>query len=254
MKYKALMLDMDGTVIRYGAELPTKKVAEAIKKAQEKVEMCIVTGRSYRTLAPILEYLELRSGYAVVSVGAQLIDLSTKKVLFEQTINLADANFIVKTIRESGMAVYVRDEIYKRMNDGHFLEDSVTRPALNIFIDDDYSSEKIDEVKDKLRSVTDVAIYKTQHRKRGYFGLDIVHINATKLQGVEKFMKLTGYKSEELIGAGDSYNDFPLLMACGTKVAMGNAIEDLKAIADYVAPSVDEDGVADIIEKYIINS
>ncbi|HXS15232.1 MAG TPA: HAD hydrolase family protein, partial [Candidatus Saccharimonadales bacterium] len=60
--------------------------------------------------------------------------------------------------------------------------------------------------------------------------------------------------TEEIIGIGDGHNDFPLLMACGLKVAMGNAVDDLKAIADYIAPSVDEDGVADVIEKFILNA
>ena len=41
-------------------------------------------------------------------------------------------------------------------------------------------------------------------------------------------------------------------MACGLKVAMGNAVDDLKAIADYIAPTVDEDGVADVINKFIL--
>lgn len=41
-------------------------------------------------------------------------------------------------------------------------------------------------------------------------------------------------------------------MACGLKVAMGSAVEDLKAIADYIAPSVDEDGVVDVIQKFIL--
>lgn len=41
-------------------------------------------------------------------------------------------------------------------------------------------------------------------------------------------------------------------MACGLKVAMGNAVQDLKEIADYIAPSVDEDGIADVIEKFVL--
>ena len=44
----------------------------------------------------------------------------------------------------------------------------------------------------------------------------------------------------------------PLLMACGLKIAMGNAYEELKSIADYVAPPIEEDGVADAIEKFIL--
>ena len=51
---------------------------------------------------------------------------------------------------------------------------------------------------------------------------------------------------------GDGYNDFPLLMASGLKIAMGNAVPELKEIADFVAPTVEEDGVAVIIEKFIL--
>jgi hypothetical protein len=43
-------------------------------------------------------------------------------------------------------------------------------------------------------------------------------------------------------------------MACGLKVAMGNAVPELKAIADYIAPSVTDDGMATVIEKFILNS
>lgn len=43
-------------------------------------------------------------------------------------------------------------------------------------------------------------------------------------------------------------------MACGLRVAMGNAVDDLKAIADYIAPSVDDDGLAEVIEKFILSN
>lgn len=56
------------------------------------------------------------------------------------------------------------------------------------------------------------------------------------------------------MAVGDGYNDYPLLMAAGFKVAMGNAVPEVKAIADYIAPSVDEDGAADVIEKFILNN
>ena len=49
---------------------------------------------------------------------------------------------------------------------------------------------------------------------------------------------------------GDGYNDFSLLMACGLKVAMGNAVEELKSIADYIAPTVENDGLSNVIAKY----
>jgi len=64
--------------------------------------------------------------------------------------------------------------------------------------------------------------------------------------------EILGIKTDEIIAVGDGYNDFPFLMACGLKVAMGNAVPELKAIADYIAPSVDEDGIVDVIERFIL--
>ena len=60
-------------------------------------------------------------------------------------------------------------------------------------------------------------------------------------------------KTEETIGVGDGFNDIPFIQETGFKVAMGNAVDDLKAIADYIAPTVEEDGVAHVIEKFVLN-
>jgi len=59
-------------------------------------------------------------------------------------------------------------------------------------------------------------------------------------------------KPQEIIGVGDGPNDYPLLMGSGFKVAMGNAVPELKEIADFIAPSVEEDGVATVIEKFVL--
>lgn len=62
--------------------------------------------------------------------------------------------------------------------------------------------------------------------------------------------RILGTQTTEIVGVGDSYNGIPLLQGCGLKIAMGNAVEELKVEADYIAPSVDNDGLVDVIEKY----
>ena len=57
----------------------------------------------------------------------------------------------------------------------------------------------------------------------------------------------------DTIGIGDGNNDKPWLLMCGLKVTMGNAVPELKAIADYIAPGVENDGVADVIEKFVLS-
>ena len=82
--------------------------------------------------------------------------------------------------------------------------------------------------------------------------LDIASSSASKLHGIMEVAKILNIRTEEIIGVGDGYNDFPLLMACGLKIAMGNAVPELKAIADFIAPTVQDDGVATIIEKFVL--
>ena len=63
---------------------------------------------------------------------------------------------------------------------------------------------------------------------------------------------MIGVDAGSMVAAGDSYNDMPLLQVCGLGIAMGNAPDELKAIADYVAPPVEEDGLAVAIEQFIM--
>lgn len=65
-------------------------------------------------------------------------------------------------------------------------------------------------------------------------------------------IKTLGVKKKDIIAVGDGMNDLPLFKACGFKVAMGNANPELKALADYVAPNVEDDGIVDVIEKFIL--
>ncbi|MBI5619841.1 HAD hydrolase family protein, partial [Candidatus Gottesmanbacteria bacterium] len=86
-----------------------------------------------------------------------------------------------------------------------------------------------------------------------FHSMEITHTDASKLHGIVEVARHLNIKTEEIIGVGDGYNDFPLLMASGLKIAMGNAVPELKEIADFVAPTVDEDGVATVIEKFILS-
>lgn len=256
MKYKALMLDVDGTILPYDYQaIPSEKVISAVKKAQERITVCIVTGRSYPFTEKIFQSLGMHSGYAVVNNGANVIDLKTKQLIYDQPISLSDAKEIIKILNEEKISFYLKQNIFSfAYYNGHFTDISQLERPYMFFTDEDYSYEKLEEVSKKLSHLTDLNIFKGHHKDPDKFNLNITHVNATKLHGLNSVIETLKINKDEVIAVGDGYNDFPLLMASGLKVAMGNAIEDLKAIADYVAPSVTDDGVADVIEKFIINS
>jgi len=255
MKYKALMLDVDGTLVPYDfAAVPSDIVAKAVQKAQEKVIVCIVTGRDFGFIQGLLQKLGIQKGYAVVNNGAQVVELGSEKLLYERPIEKNDANEIIKVLREERITFYIKQNYNDRtFVNGPLKTEDVLKSASMFFASEEYPEEKIDVVFKKLSHLSAITGYKSHHSAPDAFGLNITHVNATKLHGVEVIMKTLDIKRDELIGVGDSYNDFALLMACGVKVAMGNAIPELKEIADYIAPSVRDDGVADVIYKFILN-
>jgi hydroxymethylpyrimidine pyrophosphatase-like HAD family hydrolase len=105
---------------------------------------------------------------------------------------------------------------------------------------------------DRISNISTIASSKTPSHVDGKFFVVVSHAKGTKLHGVLDVSKILDIKTEDIIGIGDGDNDFPLLMACGFRVAMGNAVDGLKDIADYVAPSVFDDGLVDVIERFVI--
>ena len=87
------------------------------------------------------------------------------------------------------------------------------------------------------------------HNPRGW-GLDITATGATKQIALLEWAKLNNLTREEIVGVGDSYNDYSLLTAAGIVVAMGNAVDELKEIADFIAPTQEDSGILEVINKY----
>jgi len=251
MKYKALFMDVDGTIVpSYTDGLPSEKVVNAIAKAREKgIHVGVVTGRP---LAPflknnILNHLQLE-GPSIILGGAQVIDSVSKKVLWQQALDPEDIPHLITTMSVFAKRIIINDN----GKESPFDPKKKYKLPLAFYIPS-LPSKEADSLIDKLSTVSSISAIKMTSWHDSQLDVGISHASATKLHGIVKVAEILKIQPEEIIGVGDSYNDFPLLMASGLKVAMGNAIEDLKAIADYVAPSVDEDGVADVIEKFILS-
>lgn len=249
------MLDIDGTIIPYEYDAtPSLKVIEAIRKAVKKgITVCLVTGRALESTEHILNKLNLKDGIVVTNGGGAVFDIKTRKPLYLQPIDKKDSDKIIELLRSESIEFFVKKDMYDGANKGPFKKDETYKEAYMIFADEYYDHSKIVRVFDALSENTNLTLHKTRHKDPKMFGFNATHAKATKLHGIEIIMKHFGLKKEEIIGVGDGYNDFPLLMASGLKVAMGNAVDDLKEIADYVAPDVKDDGVSDVVYKFILN-
>ena len=251
MKYKALMLDLDGTTVPNRLDgMPSPRIIEAITKAQEQIAVCIATGRSLEQATPVLDALNITDPVILLN-GALVIDGKSRKPLYERPLVKKDYEKAIQILNKRAYATRISiDESGKT----HDYDQSYTpQNPLTIFVWD-LSHEEAEELITALTKIPTLSAHKVIGWETGKVGVTINHIYGTKQHGILEAAKILGIHTRSIIGIGDGPNDFPLLMACGLKVAIGNAIPDLKAIADYVAPTVQEDGVADVIEKFILNS
>lgn len=244
-KYKAIIFDIDGTLILNDRHaLPSSKVIDAVDRAGKIIHIGIATGRPLFVALPIFNHLKL-SGLAIVNGGSQIINLSSNQVLWEQTINLNDLKELLEVFKKLNISFTINDN----EKDIKFFKKYKPYKPLQIWV---HGTNKINQIIESISHISTITHHKIVSWNKGETGLMITHAVATKQHAIYEMAKILKIETHEIIGVGDGYNDFPLLMACGLKIAMGNAVDDLKAIADYIAPPVEKDGVVDIINKFIL--
>lgn len=247
MKYKAIFLDLDGTTVQNSLKnFPSKGVQDAIHLAKAKVFVCIATSRPLNFALPVLDHLDIR-GLCVVNDGTQIYDPITKRI--QETVYLPNEEGMkaLLLLKKLKVKILINDGVDEWEYEGKPMPEKYCTLAVP-----EITENQVDSIMNEVSKISSITVHKVYSQHPGLFWACVTHATATKLHGVVRIADLLGVKTEEMIGVGDGYNDYPLLSACGLKIAMGNAAPELKAIADFIAPSVDEDGVATVIEKFIL--
>lgn len=273
---RLIALDLDGTTFNSEKQL-TKKTLEAIEAAMKKgVIVMPATGRPKVGLPEnILAVPGIR--YALTSNGAVVLDLETGEKIIEEYIEYnAACRIVEKLLKEDSMVdiyengVCLADsEGYDRLmntfpNIPEWYRQYIIRTRVKV--DDiagmtrsgEYKLEKI------LASFRDMErlgqlkeeIAKTEPSVAVSSGLPFnIEVNAaaaTKGKSILRFAERMGITRSQVMACGDATNDYSMLAEAGFAVAMANAVPEIKAIADYVTLSNDEDGVAVAIEKFVL--
>lgn len=248
MQYKALLSDVDGTLVPVGPHtVPTKKVVESLKKAKERVTVSLVSGRPINWLTDLFTLLDLTDP-CIINGGTQIVNPKTHEVIWQEEMEKTDVEEIMKIIKENHLHFLVND------NGTEYHDESERIYIQPIGIQMQYlRPEDVDQYLQMLEGIPTVAAHRIFSWEKGKNDIYITHRNATKEHAAKQLAKILGIDTSEMIGVGDSGNDLPLLKVCGLKVAMGNATESLKTIADYIAPSLEEDGVAHVVERFILH-
>lgn len=226
--------------------LPSPRVAEAIAKAKMRIHVCIATARTLKDALPIISHLSL-SGPCIFTNGTQIYDPEKKAIVYEVPLQRE----VIPKVYEICQKLHITSMLYNGEQDILVKDPDPDTKVLSIYVPE-VPPEKADEVVEALKIIPGINVQKLSAWDKRYLSVDVTNEKASKLHGIIEVARMLHIKTEEIIGVGDGYNDFPLLMACGLKIAMGNAVPELKEIADFVAPSVYDDGVATVIEKFVL--
>lgn len=246
-KFKALIFDLDGTAFPTGKESrPTDKVVNAVKEAKKIVSVSIATARRISSLREIFKIFSLESP-SIIMGGTTLIDPISEKIVWQKSLDIKTISKVAEIVKKYPGEIIMGDgPFYNKQKDFNINNCSVIyirNPSLEI-------ANKIIE---ELKSIPNIEYILAPSWIKGWTDVHVTHIEATKQHAVEELRGILGIKKEEMIGVGDNHNDLPLFESVGFKVAMGNAEDILKDKADFIGPTVFEDGLAYVIEKFIFH-
>ena len=251
MKYKLLLLDIDNTLtpnlgLPPCTYTPSRNVLISFKKALEKITISFCTGRDINTVKMICSKLNIKSPQ-IVEGGSKIIDIHGN-ILFVKYISKFSVKEIFTTLKNINTTFSV-------LVDGKELVNILPKSNLDkvtAILLYDLSPMQVDKVNQQLFLCKDIAF--TLNPDRTGNTIYITNKLGLKSHGVKKLREILNIKKREIIGVGDSNNDKSLLLESGLKIAMGNSVPEIKAIANYIAPDVNHHGVVNVIEKYVLSS
>ena len=243
--YKALLVDLDGTLIGRDERI-APRVAEAVRKIAGKLAVSIASGREPSDVLRFARQLGLTAPQ-ISDNGVLLLDPADGEPLWSSPLLPARAREIIGSLRREEVAFIATHPA------GTFTHASdITRWDLARVSALDMDEGTADRLIELFGADPGLNVVKVILPYNGLWAVDLTRVGVNKATAARRLAQHLRIDTSQLIAAGDGYNDLPLLEVCGLRIAMGDAAEELKAVADYVAPSVDDDGLAVAIEEFVL--
>lgn len=263
--YKLIAIDIDDTLLNEHNQV-TEKTKQALKNAQEAgVTITLATGRMFASAQQIAKQIELNVPI-ITYQGALVKTLLDEKILYQRDVPKEAALTLLDYVQEHHLhlQLYVNDTLYG-IEDNDRIKAYSKNSNIPYKIETDFNS-LINEPNHKMLIIDEPAVLDAHipilQEKLG----DVLHITKSKPNFLE-FMHKEGTKGaalkflaehincdlSETIAIGDAWNDREMIQVAGLGIAMDNAVQPLKELADFITLSHNDDGVAYAINKFIFN-
>ena len=241
---KLIALDLDGTLVKYGEDLISKENLMAIKSAQDAgVEVVIATGRSRTTSLKLGQQLGVRY---MINVNGGEIWTTEGELLHRHPLDRETVKQIIKI--QSQYSVYSwfvsADQIIGNELPADYLDKEWLKFGFDV--EDDHVRDEMIRLFSQMDSVelSNSSLTNMELNPKG------VH----KASAIEYLLDKLALSFDQVMAVGDSINDLKMIEAAGIGVAMGNAQDTVKEVADWETVSYDVNGVAVAIEKFVLGS
>jgi len=273
---KVLFFDIDGTLIGFGKEMreSVKNALTMARKNGHRVVLC--SGRArYQVYPWLFDYVD----GVILSSGAYVADGShgygKEEIIFERFLTREEILKIKEAAEKSNSAIMFQSEseVISNKKDIDYVVDKFLKKWKNpARVKEVWQGGKVTDFAEECTQIKKAMFFHSEWNLRQWreelFGVgevvgssiesgpsdsgEITPAGIHKALGMEKYISQFGLKREDTIAFGDGSNDYDMIKYAGCGVAMGNASDEIKEIADYVTKSVDEDGIYHALKEFDI--
>ncbi|MTK10369.1 MAG: HAD family phosphatase [Hungatella sp.] len=269
MKYRIIVLDLDGTLTNRDKEI-TPRTKEALFDLQRQGGVIVLaSGRPTYGIMPIAKELKLHEngGYILSFNGGRIIDCKSGETIFAKELPVSSNQKIIRMAKEHGVNILTyeddliitgnaKDEYVGKesavnkleVREVEDMEGYVQFPVVKYLMLEEGDYLAMVEPRVKAALGRDYSVY----RSEPYF-LEILPKGIDKAASLERLLTHLNMSREEMIACGDGYNDLSMIEYAGLGVAMENAVLPVRKAADYVTASNNDDGIALVVEKFMLS-
>ena len=270
LPYSIIALDLDGTLTNSEKNI-TPRTFDALMKAQrEGVRLVLASGRPTFGIAALANQLQLADygGYVLSYNGGRIIDWCEKTVIFSQVVDQKLVPILYDFAEKAQLPIvtYLPEAILASKNEGEYLAEEARINGMPVVVAQNFVEEAMQiaggstkfllpgepELLIQLESEMKAALSEQMEVFRSApFFLELPPKGIDKAQSLQRLLTHLGLERESLMAFGDGFNDLSMIQFAGQGVAMANAVEEVKSIADFVTTSNEEDGITHALEQLL---
>lgn len=273
MDIQMIALDLDGTALLRDSKTMSPRLLTALEEVHRRgIHIIPVTGRQFKLLPPFFQTHPAWEELAVLCNGSQVRKLATGELLHGLFLPENVLRSLLEIAQRHGVAVefsinsqlhltaqslaLLQEEPSLRFHRDPILKNSgVIEPSLDPLCSQEVEKVNLICLPAALQApvLAEVEKLPVSAVRASAITIETTHPEATKGAGIARVCKLLNIQPENVMALGDSGNDLTMLEAAGLGVAMGHAPDFVKAAADAVTESNENDGAALAIERYVLN-